>query len=102
MDAPGVGLEASEAGEHQDGEEEGQHRDAQRGVCDQGQRLQIPLQLLLTEGREGTRGGEKAEGGCYWIYSILAGEDEKRRKGEEAVVEEEKCERKKKRQPQVR
>ncbi len=49
MDAPGVGLEAPEAGEHQDSEEEGQHGDAQRGVCDQGQRLQVSLQLLLIE-----------------------------------------------------
>ena len=78
MDAPGVGLEASEAGEHQDGEEEGQHGDAQRGVCDQRQRLQISLQLLLTEVREGTRGGEKAERGRYWSYSILVGVDGKK------------------------
>lgn len=49
MDAPGVGLEAPQAGEHQDGEEESQHGEAQRGVRDQGQGLQIPLQLLLTE-----------------------------------------------------
>lgn len=56
MDAPDVGLKASEAGEHQDSEEEGQHGEAQGGICDHGQRLQIPLQLLLKskgEGREG-------------------------------------------------
>lgn len=52
VDAPGVGLEASEAGQHQDREEEGQHGGAQRGVCDQGQSLQIPLQLLLKHTRE--------------------------------------------------
>lgn len=50
MDAPGVGLESSEAGEHQDSEEESQHRKAQCGVCDEGQRLQISFQLLLIEG----------------------------------------------------
>lgn len=49
MDAPGVGLETSQAGEHHDGEEESQHGEAQRGVGDQGQRLQVPLQLLLME-----------------------------------------------------
>lgn len=49
MDAPGVGLEAPQAGEHQDGEKESQHGEAQRGVRDQGQGLQIPLQLLLSE-----------------------------------------------------
>lgn len=49
MDAPGVGLETPQAGEHHDGEEEGQHGEAQCGVGDQGQRLQVPLQLLLTE-----------------------------------------------------
>lgn len=52
MDAPGVGLQSSETGEHQDCEEEGQHGDTQRGVCDQGQRLQISFQLLLIERRE--------------------------------------------------
>lgn len=49
MDAPGVGLEASQAGQHQDGEDECQHGQAQGGVGDQGQGLQVPLQLLLTE-----------------------------------------------------
>lgn len=65
MDASGVGLEAPEAGEHQDGEEEGQHGDAQGGVCDQGQRLQIPLQLLLKE-REGREMNLYHFRGCRW------------------------------------
>ena len=57
MNASHVGLEASEAGEHQDGEEEGHHGEAQTGVSDQGQGLQIPLQLLLRgRGEEGERG----------------------------------------------
>lgn len=58
VDAPGVGLEASQAGEHEDGEEESQHGDAQGGVGDQGQRLQIPLQLLLRGFRTGSREGK--------------------------------------------
>lgn len=49
VDAPGVGLQAPQAGEHHDGEEEGQHGEAKCGVGDQGQRLQVALQLLLTE-----------------------------------------------------
>lgn len=73
MDAPSVGLETSEAGEHQDSEEECQHGDAQRGVCDQSQRLQIPLQLLLID-RE-----EENERGCYWIYIISVRVDKKMR-----------------------
>lgn len=61
MDAPGVRLEAPETGEHQDSEEQRQHGDAQRRVCDQGQRLQVALQLLLTERCKG--GGVKGRGG---------------------------------------
>lgn len=61
MDAPGVRLEAPETGEHQDSEEQRQHGDAQRRVCDQGQRLQVALQLLLTERCKG--GGWKEEEG---------------------------------------
>lgn len=61
MDAPGVGLEASEARQHQDSEEESQHGHAQRGVCDQSQRLQIPLQLLL-RARDRVKEGER-----YWV-----------------------------------
>lgn len=57
MDAPGVGLEATEAGKHQDSEEESQHGQAQSGVCDQGKCFQIPLQLLLMrKGGKGWRG----------------------------------------------
>lgn len=51
VDAPGVGLEASQAGQHQDSEDERQHGQAQSGVGDQGQGLQISLQLLLTQRR---------------------------------------------------
>lgn len=70
MDAPRVGLKASEAGEHQDSEEEGQHGEAQRGVCDQGQRLQIPLQLLLIERcKKGERLRDDKQ--RYWIYGII-------------------------------
>lgn len=61
MDAPGVGLEASQAGQHQDSEDESQHRQAQSGVGDQGQGLQISLQLLLTE---------KWSWGQFWILEI--------------------------------
>lgn len=70
MDAPGVGLEASEAGEHQNSEEESQHGEAQSGICDQGQRLQIPLQLLLIEMC-------KKKNRVGWIYNILVRVDEK-------------------------
>lgn len=64
MDAPGVGLEASEAGEHQNSEEESEHGETQRGVGDQRQCLQIPLQLLLMERHREWRkkkSGEKIE-----------------------------------------
>lgn len=61
MDAPGVRLEAPETGEHQDSEEQRQHGDAQRRVCDQGQRLQVALQLLLTERCKGA-GWKEEEG----------------------------------------
>lgn len=53
MDAPGVRLEAPQTGEHQDSEKKSKHGDGQGRVCDQGQRLQIALQLLLTD-RRGT------------------------------------------------
>lgn len=59
VDAPRVGLEASEAGEDEDGEEKRQHGEAQRGVGDQGQCLQIALQLLLAG--EGSRWGHTIE-----------------------------------------
>lgn len=62
VDAPGVGLETPQAGQHHDGEEEAQHGEAQRGVCDQGQRLQVPLQLLLTE-----KSREQRVGFCAFI-----------------------------------
>lgn len=52
MDAPDVGLEASEAGQHQDGEEQSQHGQHQRGISDQGERLQIALQLLLVRANQ--------------------------------------------------
>lgn len=69
MDAPGVGLEASEAGEHKNSEEECQHGEAKSGICDQGQRLQISLQLLLRDVRVKNR--------VKWIYNILVRVDEK-------------------------
>lgn len=73
MDAPGVGLEATEAGKHQDSEEESQHGQAQSGVCDQGKCFQIPLQLLLM--RQGGRERDQ----YYWIYKIQVGVNEKER-----------------------
>lgn len=60
VDAPGVGLEASQAGQHQDSEDESQHGQAQSAVGDQAQGLQIPVQLLLTE-KNSVRPG-------FWIY----------------------------------
>lgn len=61
MDAPGVGLEAPQAGQHHDGEQEGQHGEAERGVGDQGQGLQVALKLLLTERGRGQRVGTHAK-----------------------------------------
>lgn len=92
MDAPGVGLQAPEAGEHQDSEEESQHGEAQSGVCDQGQRLQIPLQLLLIEVEKGEKGGEVIERKYYWIHNILVEVDEKDRGKEGSSRRERKCE----------
>lgn len=83
MDAPSVGLETSEAGEHQDSEEECQHGDTQRGVCDQSQCLQIALQLLLIDReKENERGG-------YWVYIILVRADEKKVKDGKAIESKE-------------
>lgn len=64
VDAPGVGLEASQAGQHQDSEDQCQHRQTQSGVGDQSQGLQISLQLLLTEKRSWAQ---------FWILEILLG-----------------------------
>lgn len=65
VDAPGVGLEASQAGQHQDSEDECQHGQAQSGVGDQGQGLQVSLQLLLTE---------KRSWGQLWVFEISLGQ----------------------------
>lgn len=73
MDAPSVGLEASEAGEHQDGEEKSQHGQAQRGVGDQGQRLKVTLQLLLMAKYSEGKGGEKTETVLVHSYHFKGG-----------------------------